>query len=47
MNLSEVAEAFNVTPSRISQILSEAREDLRKSLEGVVGAGDLEFREAL
>jgi RNA polymerase sigma factor for flagellar operon FliA len=47
MNLSEVAEAFNVTPSRISQILSEARLDLRKNLEGVVGAGDLEFREAL
>ena len=43
----EVAEAFNVTPSRISQILSEARADLRKQLDGVVGAGDLEFREAL
>ena len=47
MNLMEVAETFNVTPSRISQILSEARTDLRKQLEGVVGAGDLEFREAL
>lgn len=47
MNLLEVAETFNVTPSRISQILSEARETLRKQLEGVVGAGDLEYREAL
>ena len=47
MNLMEVAETFNVTPSRISQILSEAREGLRKALEGVVGAGDLEYREAL
>jgi hypothetical protein len=36
-----------VTPSRISQILSDAREALRKQLEGVIGAGDLEFREAL
>ena len=47
MNLLEVAETFNVTPSRISQILSEARATLRKQLEGVVGAGDLEYREAL
>jgi RNA polymerase sigma factor for flagellar operon FliA len=47
MNLMEVAETFSVTPSRISQILSEARIDLRKQLDGVVGAGDLEFREAL
>lgn len=47
MNLMEVAETFNVTPSRISQILSDAREALRKQLEGVIGAGDLEFREAL
>lgn len=47
MNLLEVAETFNVTPSRISQILSEARSTLRKQLEGVVGAGDLEYREAL
>ncbi|MGB0639539.1 MAG: sigma-70 family RNA polymerase sigma factor [Myxococcota bacterium] len=47
MNLSEVASAFDVTPSRISQILSEARVDLRKSLSGVIGVGDLEYREAL
>ena len=47
MNLLEVAETFSVTPSRISQILSEARSTLRKQLEGVVGAGDLEYREAL
>jgi len=47
MNLMEVADTFNVTPSRISQILSEARSALRKQLEGIVGAGDLEYREAL
>ena len=47
MNLMEVAETFNVTPSRISQILSDARATLRKQLEGTVGAGDLEYREAL
>jgi DNA-directed RNA polymerase specialized sigma subunit len=47
MNLSEVAETFDVTPSRISQILSDARVDLRKSLAGVIGVGDLEYREAL
>ena len=47
MNLHEVAETFNVTPSRVSQILSEAREILRRQLEGVVGAGDIEYREAL
>ena len=34
MNLLEVAETFNVTPSRISQILSEARTTLRRQLEG-------------
>ncbi len=47
MNLMEVAETFNVTPSRISQILSEARVDLLRELDGVVGAGDLNFKEAL
>ncbi len=47
MNLAEVAEVFSVTPSRVSQILSEARKDLRRALSGVVGAGDLEYREAL
>ena len=47
MNLAEVAEVFNVTPSRVSQILSEARKDLRRSLDGVIGSGDFEYREAL
>ena len=48
MNLLEVAETFNVTPSRISQILSEARTTLREQLEGVnPETGDLEYREAL
>jgi len=47
MNLAEVADVFGVTPSRVSQVLSEARKDLKRVLEGVVGTGDLEFREAL
>lgn len=47
MNLAEVAEVFDITPSRVSQILSEARKDLRKALDGQVEAGDLEYREAL
>ncbi len=47
MNLSEVAHVFGVTPSRVSQVLSEARKDLKRVLDGVVVAGDLEYREAL
>jgi RNA polymerase sigma factor for flagellar operon FliA len=47
MNLAEVAEVFGVTPSRVSQVLSEARQDLRRMLDGHVGAWDLEYREAL
>ena len=45
--LAEVAGVFDVTPSRVSQILSEARKDLRRALDGNVSAGDLEYREAL
>jgi RNA polymerase sigma factor for flagellar operon FliA len=47
MNLAEVAEVFSVTPSRVSQVLSEARKDLRRALDGHVEAGDLVYREAL
>jgi RNA polymerase sigma factor for flagellar operon FliA len=47
MNLAEVAAVFGVTPSRVSQVLSEARKELKRVLNGVVGSGDLEFREAL
>lgn len=47
MNLAEVAAVFGVTPSRVSQVLSEARKDLRRSLDGIIGSGDLEYREAL
>ena len=35
LNLSEIAEVFDVTPSRVSQILSAARKDLRDSLKTV------------
>jgi RNA polymerase sigma factor for flagellar operon FliA len=41
MNLAEIAEVFEVTPSRISQVLSEARKELREKLRGKVSAGDL------
>lgn len=33
MNLSEIAAVFDLTPSRISQILSTARKELRTSLQ--------------
>jgi len=32
LNLSEIAEIFDITPSRVSQILSAARQDLRDQL---------------
>jgi hypothetical protein len=31
----------------VSQVLSEARKDLRRALDGIIGSGDLEYREAL
>ncbi len=40
MSLAEIAAVFKVTPSRICQILSGARTDLRRSLGGVVGPDD-------
>ncbi len=40
LNLAEIAQVFNVTPSRISQILSAARRDLRKTLSGHLNLGD-------
>ena len=40
LNLAEIAEVFSVTPSRISQILSGARQDLRKSLTGHLNLSD-------
>jgi len=36
MSLAEIAKVYGVTPSRISQILSDARRRLRKQLEPVV-----------
>ena len=47
MNLAEIAQVFGVTPSRISQILSAARKELRRALEGVVEAGDLDRQDEL
>ncbi len=41
MSLAEIGKVYNVTPSRISQILSEARRTLRKKLERVMDSGDL------
>ena len=41
LNLSEIAQVFDVTPSRISQVLSKARTDLKAALAGHVAAGDL------
>jgi len=41
MTLAEIAEVYGVTVSRISQILSEARRKMRKRLEPLVDASDL------
>jgi RNA polymerase sigma factor for flagellar operon FliA len=40
MSLAEIAAVFKVTPSRICQILGEARRDLRRALKGVVEPAD-------
>ena len=37
LNLSEIAEVFDVTPSRISQVLGAARNDLKELLKDVMG----------
>jgi RNA polymerase sigma factor for flagellar operon FliA len=36
LNLSEIAEVFDVTPSRISQVLGAARNDLKELLKDIV-----------
>jgi RNA polymerase sigma factor for flagellar operon FliA len=36
LNLSEIAEVFDVTPSRISQVLAAARNDLKELLKDIV-----------
>ena len=41
MSLAEIALVYAVTPSRISQILSDARRKLRKKLDRVMGAEDI------
>jgi len=43
LSLAEIAEVFEVTASRISQILSKARGALRKKLSGLVGVEDLDL----
>ncbi len=43
LNLSEIAKVFDVTPSRISQILASARRDLREMLEDQVAMGDFDW----
>ena len=43
MNLSEIAQVFDVTPSRISQVLTAARLELREMLEDQVALGDFEW----
>lgn len=40
LSLAEVAAVFKVTPSRICQILGEARRDLRRALKGTVQPED-------
>lgn len=35
LNLSEIAEVFDVTPSRVSQIISAARKELKESLRDI------------
>ena len=41
LTLKEIAEVFDVTPSRISQILSAARRDLKAQLEDQITTADL------
>ena len=46
LNLSEIARVFEVTPSRISQILTAARRELREMLEDQVALGDFEWADS-
>lgn len=43
LTLREIAEVFDVTPSRISQVLSTARRDLREELEDLIASDDLSW----
>jgi len=45
LTLAEVAQVFDVTPSRISQILSSSRAELRENLEGLIDPLDVSFYE--
>lgn len=46
LTLKEIAEVFDVTPSRISQILSAARRDLRNNLEDQIHTTDLAWADS-
>ena len=43
LSLAEIAEVYKVTPSRVSQILTEARGRLRKKLGRVIDVRELEM----
>lgn len=45
LTLSEIAKVFDLTPSRISQILSSSRKELRENLEGLIDPLDISFYE--
>ncbi len=47
LSLAEIGETYSVSVSRISQILSEARKTLRKSIKEFIKAQDLDWREAI
>ena len=43
LTLSEIASVFDLTPSRISQILKSSRVELRENLEGLIDPLDTSF----
>ncbi|MEL6344840.1 MAG: FliA/WhiG family RNA polymerase sigma factor [Myxococcota bacterium] len=45
MSLAEIAAVFKVTPSRICQILGEARRDLKRQLQDTVSPDDFSRKE--
>ena len=46
-SLAEIAKVYGVSVSRVSQILSESRNVLRKVLQEQIAAQDLDWREAI
>lgn len=47
LSLAEIAGVYGVSVSRVSQILTEARDTLRKILQERIAAQDLDWREAI